>query len=206
MRSFFLFSAFLFFISVNAQKRTLEVIDAAGIEAIHISSDEIFKITLSTGAGKEIKIRSVTDGEYYDDISLQTHIEGSILKLESQYQEILQSGFDKLSAHKVLSMEIELEIPEGMRVDISSNVATVHGKGKYDKLFIQLKSGSCYLSEFLGDAVINTFEGNVIVKTGNAKVEATSRHGLVHVQSDNYGKHKIAITSINGNISVEKTK
>lgn len=190
----------------GAQKKTLEVLDATGIESLVVSSDEIFKITISTSSQEEITVRTRADGEYYNEISLESELKGETLLLRSAYREILQSGFDKLSAHKVLSMEVELEIPEGMRVEIVSNVATVYGRGNFENLFVQLKSGSCYLEEFRGDAVINTFSGNVAIETSDAQVKATSRHGDVDVLINNFGSNKIAVTSINGNISVQKTK
>lgn len=206
MRYFFIVIAFFFCLPVNAQKKTLEVIDATEIESLVISSDEIFKITISTSSLKEIRISTRADGEYFDEISLESELKEGRLILRSAYREILQSGYDKLSAHKVLSMEVELEIPEGMRVEIVSNVATVFGRGKYEELFIQLKSGSCYLEEFHGDAVVNTFSGNVVIKTSDAQVTASSRHGEVDVLDNSFGSNKIAVTSINGNISVQKTK
>lgn len=206
MRSLLLLIVLLFCLGARAQKRTLEVLDAADIKSLIISSDEIFKIHLTTIPGNEIRIHTMTDGEYYNDISLDSEVQGEVLLLSSRYREILQSGFDKLSAHKVLSMEIEVEIPQNMRVEILSNVASLFGSGTYDRLFVQLKSGSCYLKDFEGDAVINTYEGNVDIETVNARVQASSRHGAVEVGEPGYGANKVTVTSINGNIRVNKTK
>lgn len=206
MRFNFLLLLFLTGFSAFGQKETIQVLDASGIQKVLFSSDEIFRIRLSTTSEETITIKSRADGEYYNDIGLVTEVEAGTLYLSSQFRQILQSGFDKLSAHKVFAMEVELKVPEGIIVDIISNLASVHCEGTYERLVVQLKSGSCYLENFSGNAVINTYEGNVEVQTANAMIEASSRHGLVKTPDLNFGTHKIDISSINGNISVQKTK
>lgn len=202
-----LVSAFLFLcFSAFSQKETTHIIDAAEIESVVIKSDEVFKVRMSTAPVQTITIKTKADGEYYNNISLDSEIRGSKLLLTSRFREILQSGFDKLSAHKVFSMEVELEVPEGLSVELISNLASVVIKGDYEDIFVQLKSGFCNLQEFRGNAVVNTYDGNVDVETSNAVIKAASRHGTVNTVSNDYGQHKINITSINGNISVKKTK
>lgn len=206
MRSNLLLLLFFAGFSAFGQKETTQVIDASGIKKVLFSSDEIFRIRLSTTLEENIKITSRSDGEYYNDISLETAMEAGTLHLRSLFREILQSGFDKLSAHKVFAMEVELQVPEKIVVEIISNLATVYGEGTYERLVVQLKSGSCYLENFTGNALINTYEGNVEVQMRDAVVEASSRHGSIETPVPNFGTHKIDITTINGNISVQKTK
>ena len=196
----------LFCLQGFAQKETTNTIDAEGISSIILSAEEIFKITVRTAPVETITITTHSDGEYYNQISLDARVEGEILLLDSRFREILQSGYDKLSAHKVFAMEITLEIPEGLSVDIGSNLASVHAAGTYEYLLVQLKAGSCYLSRFTGDALVNTFNGNIEVSTSDARVKAVSRHGKIVLPEGNTGSHKMELTSINGNISVQKTK
>ena len=180
--------------------------DAKGISSIILYAEEIFKITVRTAPVETITITTHSDGEYYNQISLDARVEGETLLLDSRFREILQSGYDKLSAHKVFAMEVTLEIPQGLSLDISSNLASVHASGSFKNLLVQLKSGSCYLSNFTGDALVNTYNGNIEVTTTNAKVTALSRHGKVVLPQDNTGNHEIELSSINGNIRVLKTK
>lgn len=196
--SFFGFAAF-------GQKETSEVIDAKGVKSIVISSDEVFRINLSTAPGA-IRIKTRADGEYSNDIYLDSEINGEVLLLTSRFREILKGGYDKLSAHKVFAMEVELVIPENLTVEIESNLASVKGSGDFKKLFIELKSGYCQLEDFTGDATINTYDGHVLIQTVNAKVEADSRHGSVNIPDNNFGQHTIKVTSINGNITVHNPK
>lgn len=196
----------LFFLKSYSQKQTVEVLEAGRLERLVLNSDEVFKIRITTVPGHTIKIASRADGEYYNDISLETEEVGKTLFLRSQYREILQSGFDKLSAHKVFAMELEVEVPEDFVVEVKSNVATVFLNGNYEQVLVQLKSGSCFLNNFKGDAVVNTFEGNITVETENALIDADSRHGKVNLPPTSRGNNRISLHSINGNIEVTETK
>lgn len=189
-----------------AQKQTERLIDAAKLERIVLQSDEIYRITVSTAPVETISIKSRADGEYYNNISLDTEVVGKQLFLKSRFREILQSGFDKLSAHKVFAMEIELVIPEAIKLEVNSNVASVYISGIYDRVLVQLKGGSCYLKDFSGDALINTFDGNIEVVTRAAKIEADSRHGKIEIPENSSGIYNISLNSINGNIKVQETK
>lgn len=180
--------------------------DAGEIKRIIMSGDEIYVLKVNTIPGNEIKITTDTDGEYYNQISLDVQTRDQTLFLSSKYREILQSGYDKLSAHKVLSMEVALEIPEGMVVEIVSNVASVFLTGSYQRVLVQLKTGSCYLENFGGNAVINTFDGNILGSAISTNIEGNSRHGSVDVPPNPDGIHKLVLTSINGDIKINETK
>jgi len=195
---------FLLFFQAYAQKDTSQQIDAEGVKSIYINTDEVFKIHLKTTKKDFISISTHAEGEYFNDIALNSEMKGNSLFLSTQFRKILQSGFDKLSAHKVFSLEIILEVPEDLQVFIKSNIASVEAAGHYKFLQVQLNSGYCNVSSFLGDALINTFDGGISIQTTDATVTATSRNGEVNVKSNFSGKHQITANSINGAILVTK--
>ncbi len=184
----------------------MQVIDGMDIERIILSSDEIYNIRISTHPGKEIKIITDSEGEYYNDIHLDVEHREKTLFLNSRFRKILQSGYDKLSAHKVFSMEVALQIPEDLEVEVNSNVASVFLFGDYKNVLIQLKTGSCYFKDFEGAAVVNTYDGNITGSAKNFIPEANSRHGQVEVPQNLHGIHKMVLTSINGDINLTQTK
>ena len=192
--------------SAVAQKATVEVIDAQHLTAIEFNSEEVYKITVNTAAVKEITLKTHTEGEYFNNISLDSEVKGGTLYLKSRFRESLQGGFDKLSAHKIFVMEVELLIPEKMDVEITSNLASVYLTGKYTNVFLELKTGSAFLKNFTGNAVINTYDGNIEVQSPSVSVEAESRHGTLQVPIMAHGIHHLKLTSINGNIKVTETK
>ena len=198
----------LLFFSLNcfSQKEVSQVLDAGNINNIVLSSDEIFRITIKTAPVHTISITSQADGEYFNDISLDSEIKGKTMYLKSRFPEALQGGFDKLSAHKVFAMEVKLEVPENMSVEINSNVASAFLVGEFDDVLVQLKSGSFYSKNFSGNAIINTFDGNINLTTSNALIDAESRHGKVLLPHFAGGTHKIKLMSINGDIEVSETK
>ena len=198
----------LFMLSLTAfsQKEVSKVMDAGDLQTIVLSSDEIFRISIETAPVHFISITSQADGEYFNDISLDSEIKGKTLYLKSLFPEALQGGFDKLSAHKVFAMEIKLQIPEDMSLEINSNLASVFLEGDYENVLVQLKSGSFYSSDFSGNAIINTYDGNIQMSTNNALIDAETRHGKVEILHAARGRHKIKLTSINGDIEVSETK
>lgn len=206
MARFLSLFTFLISLAVSAQKETTEVIDAESLRAISINSEEIYKVSVTTAPVKYITITTRSNGEYYNDIRLESQIQENVLLLRSRYREVLQSGFDKLSAHKVFSMEIQLEIPEGMSVEIISNLSSVFMEGKYHGVLIQVKTGSVFLKDFNGDAIVNTFEGNINVQAKNAQYEVETRHGGLEIPKEANGTNFLKLTSINGNIKVQDTK
>lgn len=206
MKNFIFACLFFSSLSVLAQKEVSRVLDAGNLNRIVLSSDEVFRISVTTAPVHSISIKSHTDGEYYNDISLDSQIKGHTLYLKSRFPEALQNGFDKLSAHKVFAMEVKLEIPEDMSMEIKSNVASVFLEGEYENVLVQLTSGSFYAEEFSGNAVVNTFDGNIILATRNALIDAETRHGSLTLPHSTGGFHKIKLTSINGNIEVSETK
>lgn len=180
--------------------------NSEGINAIIIDTDEVFKINVSATNTNMIKIKTRSEGEYYNLIAINFKRFGDRLVLQSAYAEDLTGGFDKLSAHKIFSIELELEIPENLVVSINSNIASVIGNGKFESFSANLKQGACRLEIFQGNANINTYNADIWVETSNASLDVSSRNGTVEVSKRIKGPKTIKLRSLNGNISVLKTK
>ena len=194
----------IYSIAALAQKNTYMEFDARGINKLHILTEEVFKINLKTSKTDKIYLRTQSEGEYYNDISIEVKLEEGQMLLSSKFPARLQNGYDKLSAHKVFSLEITLEIPEDLEIYVRSNQASLHGLGKYKYMEVELRTGYCKLNDFKGNALINTYSGNVEIETSNAMVTAHSRSGKVLNQGFSSGDHSIEIGSITGDISVRK--
>lgn len=188
----------------NAQKATQQSLAAENITNIVIDADEVFSISIKASKRKNILITTRSQGEYFQEIRLKSHVENHTLFLASEFREILTSGYDKLSAHKVYSFQVKLEIPKNLEVLVFSNIASVEASGDFKTFEAELKSGSCSLKNFSGNAILNTYNGNIFVKTAPATIEATSRNGKVTVPTGFSGKNHIRAKSIHGNILVEK--
>jgi hypothetical protein len=196
--------SFIYVVPAFSQKDTSQRFDAEKIEQLYIYTDEVFKIKLKTSETHHIILTSHTEGEYFNDIALETEMFQNKMILTSKFRKILQSGYDKLSAHKVFSVEITLEIPKNLQVFIKSNIASVTGEGTFKNLQIELKSGYCRLEYLEGNAVINTYSGSIWIAAHDANINASSRNGTVKLPPPTEGSYQVNLTSINGDISVVK--
>lgn len=190
----------------NAQRITQESIDARNIAVLKIDIDEVYQIKLIAGKTDFISIKTHSEGEYFRDIVLNTSVKNDELSITAEYPEKLAGGYDKLSAHKVFSLEIEIELPEDMEVIISSNLASVIAKGNFESFYADLKQGYCNLLEFSGAAVINTYKGDILVETSSGNIEANTRNGKLDLPDFLAGQIPLRLTSIDGDIQVRKTK
>ena len=192
--------------SLHAQRDTREIFNASGIESIDILTNEVFKITITATNTDRIRLITHSEGEYFNQILVQTKVDNGNLSLKTSYPQELTGGFDKLSAHKVFSLELELEIPENLEISVDSNIASLITTGSFNQLTANLKDGFCDLRDFAGNATINTYDGNIWVETGSGLVDAESRNGKVELPKYLRGRNPIKLKSIDGNILVLKTK
>src|SRR5690606_3407455 len=95
------------------------------IKTIVIEGNNMFKITVNTAEITEILIALKIEGEHSEQIILLTEQIEDSLKIASTYQPLFNKPDDKLSAHKKISIELTVSIPEGFDVTIKSDIASV---------------------------------------------------------------------------------
>lgn len=201
---FSLFSLLSFLI--YAQKIEAKIIHNNTIKSIVIEGDAIFKIKVKTTTTQSIRLISQIEGEYAEKTNLVTEIKNDSLLISSEYQAFLEKPNDKLSAHKILSIEIELEIPEDLSIYFKSDIASAEVNGKYKQLVLELNQGNANLNRFSGNALINTINGNVNIETNYASINAITKYGKINIEGITKAENEILIHSINGNINISKTK
>lgn len=200
---FLLFSASLF-----AQKKLFKEYDASDIHSVYVESDAIFQIKFVTAQTDKINIYTQIEGETFESALLHTEIVEGILKITTGRTPDFVPFNDKLSAHKVLSIVIEIILPEGLALDVYSTLASVHAEGYYDQVQINLARGSCHFSSFRfrESVYINTISGNITVEIKNAKVTAQSRNGNIVISEGMTVGGSIHLQSIDGDITVIKSQ
>jgi len=199
--SFLLFTSFLY-----AQISKEKTWEATAVKTVNISAEGVFKINVKNSSSKTLSLKARIEGENAQHLVILDSISSETLFINSAYQPLFKNNNDKLSAHKVLSVEYDLSVPKHMILDIKSDIASVHVVGEYNYVFVESNQGECSLKQFLGNATINTIDGNITVQTNNAEVTAFSKTGVVQLNQFKYGKFNINCHSINGNIHVSKTK
>jgi len=201
--TFFLVS-FFFVFQLQAQKVIEKQIDALNISKVVIDGSAIFKIKMSTSKTKTIVVLAKVEGEHNEDIFLLAEIKNSELVISTKLQPLFVPDNDKLSAHKVISIELSITIPEYLNAFIQSDIASVTAKGKYNNLTIELINGNCNVDTFSGNATINTIHGSINIRCKEANVKASTKKGILIQDKLKFGNNTLDLNSINGNITITK--
>ena len=190
-----------------AQKRSEQTFDRQDIKTLLINSNAIFKISITAQPVQEISIQTITDGETYESSLLHTKIIDQRLEITTGRTPDFTPFNDKLSAHKVLSIELDITIPQDFNIDIYSTLAEISLKGRYKELQINLGRGGLIGRDIrFRESVINTISGNVALTTKRADVTASSRNGEVIINSNLNEGPICSVESIYGDIEVLQVK
>lgn len=206
MKNTFYIIFLLFTFHSVAQNITEKTFSAKQITDINVNGDIMFKISVETKPIDEIKIYSRAEGENNESIILVTKVENNNLYIAAKLQPVFKDANDKLSAHKVISIEVILEIPENLNVFLNSNNAYVIVKGLYKNVAVNLDSGNCSFNAFHGNAKIDTREGNITMQTNHVNIITTSKNGYIKKEEIDSGTSQIVIKTINGNITVTRSQ
>ena len=206
MKTTFYIAIFFFVFQLQAQKVIEKEIDLQNISSVVINGNQIFKIRINTNTTKTISVQAKFEGEYNEDIVLLAEKVDSKLSISTKFQPLFVSHNDKLSAHKVISIELSISLPEYLNIWIQSDLASVIVLGQYSNLRIELVNGNCKVDSFFGNAIINTIHGAINVSSDDAKVVAHTKNGILKQDKLKSGKKTLNLNSINGNITVTKTE
>lgn len=201
---FLLFLVFNFY--SHAQHITQKTFSKEAISSISIHGEYVFKITVDAKPVSEITVRSRVEGENNENIVLITEAKNNHLYIAVKQQPLFVDANDKLSAHKVISVEINVVIPGHLSMGIDLYESDLIVKGAYDKVRVHSDTGNCIFTAFQGSARIDTRNGNVAMQTNHAKVSAASKNGYIKKEEIDAGNQEVLIKTINGNVTITKSQ
>lgn len=192
--------------NTKAQTNNISTFNNPEIKNVVISGSKMFNIKVVASNRKTIVVKSKTEGELskFSQVIIKNNEES--LSISTAQQPFLKLDNDKLSAHKVFSVDIELYLPEHLNLDIKSEIATVDISGVFKDVLLELEQGNANLFHFKSNAKIFTTTGHINLNTNFANVTAHSKNGVVTREKLTSGVHTIQINTISGNINVTKTK
>lgn len=199
------FLILLFCNSIIAQRYTLQSFYTKQKPYIHIQVQEAFRISIKTFDSDTIRLKSNADGEYAHDFIVRSDISNDTLYIKDIQQPFLTHFDDKLAAHKVTSLAIEIEVPKNASIFIRSFKSNVYLNGFYKKVEIYLDNGHCELVPFLGNANVQTINGNINLSTKNANIQ-TSLGSKETIINPKISLHKINLKTATGKITISKIK
>lgn len=171
-----------------------------------IDTDKCFQVGLKTTEGEEIMVKATMDGEYQKDLLVSIEEEGSTITISTDFQPNFVKPNDKLSAHKVLSIALEIELPENLDVHLFGTNTNVRATGHYKKLKIDLADGTCKLENVGEEVLVKTQSGDIFLNAEAAKVEALSVYGQVLGKNVPSGNGHFDLHSVEGDIHIMKTE
>ncbi|GGW55689.1 hypothetical protein DFQ11_101516 [Winogradskyella epiphytica] len=194
----------MFSIETISQNKLVTHLSAEHIERISINGNQIFSISVSSSNSNQIKIISVLDGEYQNEFQVDIKEENTTLNLSLERFSFDVIPDDKRNAHKVIAATLQLEIPQHLDVFITSDIGSVNLEGDFSSLYVELLQGHCRVDGETKSALINTIDGDIKVETNSGVIDALSNNGNVVVDYFPKSASTWTLTSINGDITVEK--
>ena len=188
-----------------SQKIIEKEIAANHYNSIEISSDKIHQINLISTDLNTIFIIIRIEGQDHENVVLSLLEKNNTLLIEPDTTPFFKSINDKLAAHKVQSIEIELKLPKRFGVTINSKMASLTSIGSFNKIQASLENGNCTLTNFKGNANLSSKSGFIDVSTkANIKGYAYSKSGFITNElSDNLrSNYKIIAETKDGGISL----
>ena len=195
LRAFFSLCLFLWSFSSMAQRKLHKIVLADNVALIQVNTAYCFEVNLNTISGKELLVEANMEGEYSKELDLELKNDGTTLFIEANFVPNFENPNDKLSAHKVVSILLNIAIPEFKTIALYGTSSRVHATGKFKDLQIVLSDGTVRL---------NNTNGNVQVKTGT--IEAESRYGSVSYNPIPQGVSIFKLQTVTGNIELNKTE
>ncbi len=181
-------------------------LDVSDIERIDFNADAIFNIKIATVKTNTLIIRATVAGDAAENVVIDIKKTPTSLKITPGFTPFFTQKNDKLAAHKVMAIELEVLVPENRTLSISSKLASLQCSGNFKYLQAYLDQGTCTIKNFTGDGLIKTKNGNTTVSTSqNVGVLATSKNGLVKGKSYQKEYYKLEINSLWGDITILQT-
>ena len=174
---------------------------------LSIDDDAISKIEIHSSEESIIKISVHISGEHSESVVIEEKTSEGKLFLKTAFAPFFTLENDKLAAHKVMAIELKINVPKTIAVEIKSKLASVLANGTYENIAVSIENSNCDLRNFSGNAHLKTVKGNITVLANNdVSGKAFSKYGIVRNELTSNKKFLVEAESIHGSISLLQTK
>lgn len=189
-----------------AQKTVHKVVEDTTITSVTIDASQAYELVVRTAAFPKIDIKAVLEGEYKDDLLINTKKESGRFVVSTAFRPLYKNPNDKLSAHKVISILMIVELPENMELMILGSSINIDLSGAYKTLNATITQGNLTITDFEGNGEIQSFEGIISVNNYGGTIAAYSKYGEIYGRNTARGKGILTLKTVNGNIYINKPK
>ncbi len=165
--------------SLFAQSKWQKIIDAPEVHSLSIELGFIQNLLVSTGSSDHYVIKTTSEGEYRDQVMLVSKKVDQWLEIYPQWAPSFIAPNDKLSAHKVRALNLELIVPKGKTLEIRGERAVVSVLGEYKEVILRLGSGRVNLEYASEESDIRTDSADVFLTVPYGDIHASSIEGKV---------------------------
>lgn len=204
--SLLLIFLFIFSQSMHSQKLVKKIITNSNKQYVKIDSKNCFQVNIKTSSSKELQVKASIEGEYLKNLVVKIEENGSDVLVSAGFLPNFKSPNDKLSAHKVISIALDIHIPEHSHVQIFGTNSNILAQGKYKFLSVSLSDGNCTLNDVSENVEVKTQSGNIIVFAHSGLFNSRSIYGKVNDNNLPKGSSKYILNSIEGDIQISKTE
>jgi len=206
MKILFLILGFFSLPHLHGQKLVKKTWIGQKTTSIQIDSQYCYDVKLQTMDSNEVRVTASIEGEYSKDLVVTIEENGAMLLIGSGFQPNFLNPNDKLSAHKVVSIALDISLPQHKNVLIYGSSSSVAAKGIFESLEVRLSDGRCLIDNVIGNTEVTTRKGDIILITASGNITAKSTYGKVEQQHIPQGNNLYVLNTIEGTIHLKKTK
>ncbi|WP_435623805.1 hypothetical protein [Flagellimonas sp.] len=155
-----------------------------------------------TSSSDELQVDASIEGEYSKDLVVNLETEGKSIHVSTGFHPNFILPNDKLSAHKYISIALDIKIPQYKEVAVFGTNSHVHARGEYQSLTIKLSDGDCKIEEVSETVDVTTQKGDIWLTATSGLVKASSDYGKVYQSALPMGDRHYMLNSKEGNIYV----
>ncbi|NDV15279.1 hypothetical protein GO009_04510 [Muricauda sp. TY007] len=191
---------------VHAQKLVRKAFIGPRTATIQIDARYCYRIDLKTAPTDEVHVAASMEGEYAKDLLISIEQSGTTAMISADFQPLFVNPNDKLSAHKVVSIALEISVPEYKSVDVFGTNTNLYVSGKYEDLNVILSDGRCTLENVSESVKVTTQKGDILLSVPSGDIVAESIYGKVEKEVIPKGYNQFILKTIEGDIILTKTK
>ncbi|OQD44402.1 hypothetical protein BUL40_02280 [Croceivirga radicis] len=187
-----------------AQKVVQKSFASTDTKYFHVDASDCYAITVKTIEGNQAIVEGKIEGEYAKDLAIKLEEDGQNIFISAGFLPTFTAPNDKLSAHKVISISLQISLPKAQQIEIHGTNSNVTISGTFDKVNVVLADGDCNLNNVIGQVKVKTQKGSINVHKGRGTIAASSKYGKVFKEKELQGYSTFNLSSIEGDIWINR--
>lgn len=190
---------------LHSQKLVRKAVVNPNISFFEIDTQNCYRVDIATSDTRELIVEAAMDGEYGKDLIVRVQEEGATARISAGFPPNFILPNDKLSAHKLISIDLRISLPAHNKVRVNGYSSDVSIRGSYTDLVVVLNDGRCTLERVGKKVSVHTLSGDIILKNATGSISARSTYGKVHRDPIPEGDALFTLDTVTGNIVLNST-